>query len=172
MKKFIPFIAFVLIFGLFLAGCSSTVASSVSTPTPTPEKPKVTPTFTPESRIPTATITVTPAPPALPSPFDITLALTNLTCGNGSTVDHPYTFTIDGTSLSLLQVDAGITTTGTYDPVTGAFATSAVVGPGTESYTGTIAFDGTTITVSGENSYEQSGQCTYTGSMAGTTTVP
>ncbi|MEW5939618.1 MAG: hypothetical protein AB1750_08155 [Chloroflexota bacterium] len=85
---------------------------------------------------------------------------------------HPYTFVIDTTSLSVLQVDADITTTGTYDPATGAFSTSAVVGPGTESYAGTISFDGTTIVVTGTNTYEQSGQCTYTGSVEGTTTVP
>ena len=161
-----------MIFSLFSAGCSSTLASSTSTPTPTTEKPKITPTFTPENRKPTATITVTPAPPELPATFDITLALTNLTCGSGATKEHPYTFTIDGTSLSLLQVDAGATTTGSYDPATGAFATSAVVGPGTESYSGTIAFDGTTITVTGGNSYEQSGQCTFTASITGTTSVP
>ena len=174
MDKNISFIVFVMILSLFVAGCSPLVTPPASTPTPTTEKgkPTATPTSTPETRSPTATITSTPAPPALPSPFDITLAITNLTCGSGSTVEHPYTFTIDGTSLSLLQVDADITTTGTYDPVTGAFATSAVIGPGTESYSGTIAFDGTTITVSGGNSYEQSGQCTYTGSIAGTTTVP
>ncbi len=174
MKKVIPFIIFIIVFSSFLMGCSPTGTLAAPTPTPPPEKkkPTATPTATPETRLPTATITVTPAPPALPSPFDITLAITNLTCGSGSTVEHPYTFTIDGTSLSLLQVDAGITTTGTYDPSSGEFATSAVVGPGTETYSGTIDFDGVTITVTGENSYEQTGQCTYTGTIAGTTTVP
>ncbi|MBI5823760.1 MAG: hypothetical protein HZB18_07010 [Chloroflexi bacterium] len=174
MKKVVSFLIVVMIFNMFLAGCSSTVASSAPTRTPTTEKPKptATPTITPATRNSTPTLTVTPAPPALPPIFDITLALTNLTCGSGGTTEHPYTFTIDETSLSLLQVDAGVTTTGTYEPASGAFATSAVVGPGTESYSGTIAFDGATITVTGGNSYEQSGQCTFTASLTGTTTVP
>lgn len=172
MKKVIVVILVVSITSLLMASCGS-LAGSASTATPTFEKrkPTETPTPVPATVAPPNVPTNTSAP-ALPSTFDITLAITNLTCGTGATVEHPYTFTIDGASLSLLQVDADITTTGTYDAVTGAFETSAVVGPGTEAYTGIISFDGTTITVTGGNSYTQEGQCTYTGSIAGTTTVP
>ncbi|MEW5939228.1 MAG: hypothetical protein AB1750_06185 [Chloroflexota bacterium] len=182
MKKMVLVFA---VFALFLTGCVGAIPPPTSTPTPTKPKPKPTATFTPTGAAiaslvagpPTISATVPAptsptAPPALPSPFDIELTITNLTCGNGGQQTHPYTFTIDGTSLSLLQVDAGITTTGTYDPATGAFSTSGVVGPGTESYAGTIMFDGATITVTGTNSYEQTGQCTYTGTIEGTTTVP
>ena len=142
MKKMV--IAFA-VFVLFLTGCMGGTPPPTSTPTPMPTKPKPKPTatITPTGAAiaslvagPPAASATAPAPtaaPALPSPFDIDLTITNLTCGNGGQQTHPYTFTIDGTSLSLLQVDAGITTTGTYDPATGAFATSAVVGPGTES---------------------------------------
>jgi len=172
MKKLFALFTLLAVVSLFLAACGPTLAESAPTATPTVEKrkPTETPTDPPPNQV--SPTTAPTSAPALPSPFDITLAITNLTCGSGATQEHPYTFTIDGTSLSLLQVDADITTTGTYDPATGEFATSAVVGPGTEAYSGVIAFDGTTITVTGENSYTQSGQCTYTGTVTGTTTVP
>ena len=168
---------------LFLTSCMGGTPPPTSTLTATPTKPKPKPSATATvTAVALASLIAPPsasstapaptAPPALPSPFDIELTITNLTCGNGGQQTHPYTFTIDGTSLSLLQVDAGITTTGTYDPTIGAFSTSGVVGPGTENYAGTIAFDGAAITVTGSNSYEQAGQCTYTGTVEGTTTVP
>jgi hypothetical protein len=174
MKKMFVLGVVLIVISSFLASCTFALAGSAPTATPTVEKRKPTETSTtapPAQTLPTDTPASAPVL-SLPSTFDITLAITNLTCGAGATVEHPYTFTIDGTSLALLQVDADITTTGTYDPVAGAFATSAVVGPGTEAYTGVITFDGTTITVTGGNSYTQEGQCTYTGSIAGTTTVP
>lgn len=68
-------------------------------------------------------------------------------------------------------MDADITTTGPYDPATGAFNTSAPVGPGTEFYTGTIAFDGTLISVVGQSMYTQPG-LTCNNDIAGQTTVP
>lgn len=173
MKKMFALFSLLAVVSFILAACGPTLAGSAPTATPTVEKrkPTETPTLAPATEAPPNLPTSTSAP-ALPSTFDITLAITNLTCGSGGTQEHPYTFTFDGTSLSLLQADGPFTTTGTYDPITGAFATSAVVGPGTEAYTGVITFDGTTITVTGGNSYTQEGQCTYTGTVTGTTTVP
>lgn len=153
-------------------------AEKTKTFTPSPTEPKPTATSTPTRRRPTdtptptstagPTETATPAP--LPSPFSMTLNLTNGTCGSG-TSQHPYTFTIEGNTLILLQVDANITTTGPYDAATGAFNTTAPVGPGTEFYSGTITFDGTLISVTGQSAYTQSDlQCTNV--IAGQTTAP
>lgn len=176
MKKICAtFIVLLVASSLILAGCTLPIgtiagsATATATSTKPVERAKPTATITPTKEPPTAEPT---SAPVLPSTFDITLSATNLTCGSGSTVDHPYTFTIDGATLSLLQVDAAITTTGSYDSATGAFSTSAVVGPGTESYTGTIAFDGTLISVTGTSMYEQTGQCTFTASIVGETTAP
>ena len=167
MKKLSIYPLIILL--LILSGCEFGLASSVSTPTltPTPEKKRPTPTITP-----TNTPEVEPTSlPELPSPFDMDLAFTNNSCGYDDAV-YSYTFTIDGASLSLLQTGAGITTTGSYDASSGAFSTTGAVGPGVESYEGMIAFDGTTITVTGTATYEQSGQCNSVNDIFGETTVP
>ena len=88
---------------LFLTSCMGGTPSPTSTPTPTKPKPKPTATVTPTGVAiaslvagpPTisATAPAPTAPPALPSPFDIELTITNLTCGNGGQQTHPYTFT-------------------------------------------------------------------------------
>ena len=143
-----------------------------ASPTFTPVKP--TTTFTPPASRPTATSTLTPlalaAAPAVPSPFDIILNFTNGTCGGGGTPSYSYTFTIDGTSLTVLQTDAGITSSGSFDPVTGAFSTSADVGPGDETYDGYISFDSTTISVKGSYTWTPDGGQTCGADVAGTTT--
>ncbi len=105
----------------------------------------------------------------MPSPFDIILYFTSGPCGTG-TPSYSYTFTIDGTALTLLQTDAGITTTGSFDPSTGAFSTFGDVGAGIETYDGTITFDGTTIAVAGSYSWTPDGGVTCTFDVAGTTT--
>ena len=180
MKSLMRLFSFVAALALTLASCrgpevratlTPTATLKIETVTPEPKRPTATPTPTPTSP-PTATPTETPTatPVPLPSTFDMTLNFTNGTCGGG-TAQHPYTFTIEDSTLSLLQVDADITTTGPYDATTGAFNTSAPVSPGTEYYTGTITFDGTLITVTGESAYVQTGlQCTN--DIAGETTTP
>ena len=148
-----------------------------ATPTFTPEKPTRTPTPIVPTKTPGVQLTDTPtptspafiAPPSLPSPFDIILYFTNGTCGGGN-ASYSYRFTIDGTSLTVLQTDAGITTTGTYDPATGAFSTSGDVGPGTETYDGAIGFDGTTITIKGSYTWTPDGGATCGAVVAGTAT--
>ncbi len=158
------------------------LGDTTKTPTPTEAKPTATPT--PETRrtptptrpratpTPTVTPTATPtATPALPSTFSMALVFSNGTCGDG-TFQHPYTFTIDNSTLSLLQVDANITTTGPYDPTTGVFSTSAQVGPGVEAYAGTIALEGNVITVTGQYSYTQEGLCQFMNTIFGQTTGP
>lgn len=87
-------------------------------------------------------------PLQVPSPFDIMLDFTNGTCGGGDAT-YAYTITIDGLVMTMIQTDANITTLGTYDPDTGAFSTSADVGPGVETYTGVIVYDGQTVLISG-----------------------
>ncbi len=114
--------------------------------TDAPPPPTDTPTLAP----PTAT--ATPAP--LPSPFNIILVASNESaCGFGG-FQAPYTVTIQGTTMTLFQVNAGITSSGSYDPATGAFSTSVGGLPGTEIYSGTISFDGATITMSGTYTYD------------------
>ncbi|MEW5939827.1 MAG: hypothetical protein AB1750_09220 [Chloroflexota bacterium] len=148
------------------------------TRTRTPIKPKPTNTPAPVVRrsptptlpSPTPTPTVTPTPPLpIPSPFDIILNFSNGSCDTG-TPSYSYTFIIDGTSLTLNQTDAGITTTGSFDPATGAFSTSGDVGPGVETYDGTISYDGATITVEGGYSWTPDGGQTCTFAIAGTAT--
>ena len=149
-------------------------ATPTLTRTPVPTLPNPKPTLTPAPRkSPTPTLFVatdTPTPlPAVPSPFDIILNFTDGSCGTG-TPSYTYTFIIDGTSLTINQTDAGITSTGSYDPATGAFSTAADVGPGDETYDGTIGYDGATISVSGGYSWTPDGGATCTFSIAGTST--
>ena len=157
--------------GSLLGGCILFLGGGglgTPTPTATPARPTATPT--PVKSRATSTPTPTPAP-VLPATFDITLNFTNNSCGYAD-AQFPFTFTIAGGALTLLQVDADITTTGSYDAATGAFMASGPVGPGTETYEGVIAFDGTTISVTGTGGYAQAGQCTSVNDIAGETTVP
>jgi hypothetical protein len=164
----------VLIFALpLLAGCAGELAAAAPTATPTEKpKPTITPTRTPQ--VLAASATDTPAAPPVPSPFDISMLFTNGSCGTG-TPTWDYTFTIDGTSLTQVQTDGiggsvVVTLTGTYDPVSGAFSTTADVGTGIETYAGTISFDGTTITVTGSYSYTPTGGTACTFDFEGTAT--
>lgn len=150
-------------------------ATPTFTRTPPPTLPQLKPTRTPiPKKSPTPALlaaakTPTPTPLPIPSPFDIILNFTDGSCGTG-TPSYTYTFIIDGTSLTINQTDAGITSTGSYDPATGAFSTAADVGPGDETYDGTIGYDGSTISVSGGYSWTPDGGATCTFSIAGTST--
>ncbi|MCC6300797.1 MAG: hypothetical protein IT314_16045 [Anaerolineales bacterium] len=168
-------IVLLLVYSL-LAACTNELADSAPTVTATPtEKPKptVTPTRTPQALAANATPTAA-APLPVPSPFDIALLFTNGSCGTGTPTWY-YTFTIDGTSLTQVQTDGiggpvVVSLAGTYDPVSGAFSTSADVGTGVENHEGTIAFDGTTITVTGVYGYTPTGGATCTFDFEGTAT--
>ena len=166
-----------ILFSSLLTGCSSTLASAVpptaAAPTLTPtEKPKPTPTPTRTPQAITVNATETGAPLPVPSPFDISMLFTNGSCGTG-TPTWTYTFTIDGTAITQVQTNDGvalITLTGIYDPVTGAFSTSADVGTGIENYDGVIAYDGAAITVTGTYGYTPTGGTACTFSFEGTAT--
>ncbi|MCK6584950.1 MAG: hypothetical protein HUU11_16975 [Anaerolineales bacterium] len=165
--KFGLLISFALL-SILLMGCVAEIAASAPTPTPTPTK-QIKPTFTPTAtKPPEVPPTETPTPPPLPSTFDMMMSLVNGTCGGGAT--YSYTFNIEGTTLDLVQTDAGITTSGTYDPLTGAFSTSADVGPGSETYDGVISYDGTTITVTGSYAWVPDSGVGCTAEITGTTT--
>ncbi len=143
-----------------------------ATPTFTPVRPTrtytpIVSTRTPGAK-PTSTFTPTLTAAIALSPFDIILYFTNGTCGGGD-ASYSYRFTMDGTALTILQTDAGITTTGTYDPATGAFSTSGDVGPGMETYDGAIGFDGTVITVKGGYTWTPDGGATCGANIAGST---
>ena len=176
MKPQMTVLVLFVIVSSLLMGCSSTLASAVpptSPPTFTPtEKPKptVTPTRTPQSLVVNATDTPSALP--VPSPFDIAMLFTNGSCGAG-TPTWTYTFTIDGATITQVQTNEGtalITLTGTYDPATGAFSTSADVGTGMENFDGTISFDGTVITVTGVYGYTPTGGTACTFDFEGTAT--
>ncbi|MBV6397291.1 MAG: hypothetical protein HFACDABA_02901 [Anaerolineales bacterium] len=149
-----------------------------ATPTPTPPAtkpptPTLRPKVTPMPSLIVPTDTPTPLPP-VPSPFDIALLFTNGSCGAGTPTWY-YTFTIEGTSLTQVQTDGiggavVVSLTGVYDPVSGAFSTSADVGTGVEEHSGAIRFDGTTITVTGSYGYTPTGGVTCTFTFEGTTT--
>ena len=125
----------------------STLTPSVPPPlTRTADVPPTTTVITP-----TATLTVTPRP--LPSPFDLTLFATDEKLCQKKNFQAPYRVTIQGTTMTLLQVDANIASVGTYTPATGAFTTTKTGLPGTEIYTGTLTFDGTTIKILGTYTY-------------------
>jgi|GEM_PF-2171528 len=106
---------------------------------------------TPITTTATATLTVTPRP--LPSPFNITLFASGEAVCKAKDFNAPYRVTIQGTAMSLLQVNANIMTTGPYNPGTGAFTTTKSGLPGLETYTGLIRFDGTKIQMSGTYAY-------------------
>jgi hypothetical protein len=172
MKSRAVLILTIIFLYAIVIGCSSTLASAVSTATPTEPKPTITPTRTPASI--SANATNVPSALLVPSPFDISMQFGNGSCGDGTPVWF-YTFTIDGTSITQSQTDGlggaiVITLTGSYDPVTGAFSTSADVGTGIENYDGTILFDGTVVTVSGVYGYTPDGGTTCTLDFEGTAT--
>ena len=160
---------FVLLSSL-LIGCAAELASSAPTSTPTSErKPTLTSTATKPPEVLSTEIPATepPAPLPVPSPFDMSMDFTGGTCGPAT---YTYTFNIGGTVLDLVQTDAGITSTGTYDPITGTFSTSVDVGPGSETYDGTIAYDGTTISLSGSYAWIPDSGEGCTADISGTTT--
>ncbi len=131
------------------AGIITFTPSVTPRSTLTPEPP---PTIrTPITTTATATLTVTPRP--LPSPFDITLFASDEKLCQKKNFQAPYRVTIQGTTMTLLQVDANIVSIGTYTPATGAFTTTKTGLPGTEIYTGTLTFDGTTIKILGTYTY-------------------
>lgn len=131
------------------AGIITFTPSVTPRSTLTPEPP---PTIrTPITTTATATLTVTPRP--LPSPFNITLFASGEAVCKAKDFNAPYRVTIQGTAMSLLQVNANITTTGPYNAATGAFTTTKAGLPGLETYTGLIRFDGTKIQMSGTYSY-------------------
>ena len=136
-----------------VAASATLPASSTPAPTST-QQPAATNTDLPA---PTATFTsapsATPTVPALPSNVNLILFHTNESNCSYPDGQFPYLVLIDGTLITLIQVDAGITSSGAYDPVTGAFSTTATGLPGTEIYTGTITFDGTTVTIAGTYTY-------------------
>lgn len=127
------------------------------TPTPTTSIPTDIPTLpnpgqgladvTPTEAIVIETAVVMPPELAVPSPFDITLYFINSTCGGPAGENYDYTVSIELVALTLRQIEADIVTTGEIS--TGVFTTSGDVGPGTETYTGTINYDGQTITMNG-----------------------
>ncbi|MFZ5903161.1 MAG: hypothetical protein ACOYZ8_06400 [Chloroflexota bacterium] len=152
-----------LLIGLCIFGAPfilpSIAVEAKDTPTPTASIPTDTPTLpapgqglvdaTSTAPITINTAVVMPTALAVPSPFDITLYFTNSTCGGPAGENYSYTVSIELVALTLQQIDANITTAGDYDPASGAFNTSADVGPGVETYTGVIAYDGQTILMSG-----------------------
>ena len=175
MKARFYLLSGILLGAFALGGCGAEIADLAPTPTPTitpASERKPTPTATP-TKEPEFTAT-SPAPLIVPSPFDISMLFTNGSCGTG-TPTWDYTFTIDGTSLTQVQTDGiggpvVVSLTGTYDPASGAFSTSADVGTGVENYDGTISFDGTTITVTGSYGYTPTGGTACTFDFEGTAT--
>ena len=131
-------------------------------PLPTKPAPSATPTNTPAAitlagptDTPNATNTVEPnilpteEPVVVPSSFTLTLIFDDDTTCGFEGFEFDYAVTLDETTITLVQIVNSLTSTGPYDPVTGAF-TAIVSGlPGTETYTGTItasaAPDGGTV---------------------------
>jgi len=76
--------------------------------------------------------------------------------------------TLTETTITLYQIEFQLTSTGPYNPATGAF-TSTVSGlPGTETYTGIV----TLAPGAGGTVVNMSGQYTYTGDPDWTCSVP
>ena len=167
-----------LLIGLCVFGAPLILPSIAIEPTDTPMPPDI-PTLshpgqgladmTPTPLLVIETALVMPPALAVPSPFDIMLDFTNGTCGGGDAT-YTYTVTIDGTVMTMIQTDAAITTLGTYDPESGAFSTSADVGPGTETYTGVIAYDGQTILIGGTYGWAPDGGSPCGADISGKTT--
>jgi hypothetical protein len=155
--------------GIGINACPTQTATQAGQGIPVTDPPKIltltpsvpppltrTPDTPPTLRIPvtpTVTSTWTPVPSLLPSSFNITLFATGETVCKAKDFNAPYRVTIQGTAMSLLQVNANITTTGIYAPTTGAFTTTKAGLPGLETYTGLIRFSGTRIQMSGTYTY-------------------
>lgn len=147
------------------------------TPTPTMPIPKDLPTLpepgqgladaTPTQPIIIETAVVTDSSLAVPSPFDIDLYFTNVTCGGGDAM-YSYAVSIALSLITLNQMDADIITTGEFNG--SLFSTSADVGPGIENYTGTITYDGETITMSGLYGWTPDSGSSCGADFSGTTT--
>ena len=143
-----------------------TLTPSVPPPparTPVPSLPPNTVTPTPTLTLvarPTQTVvivtpsaTMSPTPRPLPATFDITLVASGDAACNTKGFRAPYRVTIQGTSMTLLQVNANIATVGTYAPASGAFRTTKTGLPGTETYAGVIQYAGGKVQVSGTYIY-------------------
>jgi hypothetical protein len=143
---------------------STQIPTATSTITPTATQPAL-PTAT-ETLIPylppestpsgeTAVAPTTGASTNTASKFRITLTAPATVCGDALSSDYDVTLT--DTTITMLQIEYNITTTGPYNPATGAF-TAIVTGiPGKETYTGTITFvtsgNTTTVTMQGVYTY-------------------
>lgn len=150
------------------------------TPTPTTSIPTAIPTLpnpgqglagmTPTPPLIIETAVVMPPELAIPSPFDIVLYFTNSNCGGPAGENYTYTVLIDINEVALRQLDADIITRGELAPTGGAFTTTGDVGPGIETYTGTIAYDGQTITMNGSYTWVPDGGSPCGADFSGETT--
>ena len=191
MKRTHPFIGITCLILLnSIVGCSVLESAiNPATPTATSPPPSATATITPIPPTATATASASPTPvvtasesaelpegttPAAPSDSTVTLPVTfNIrlvapptSCGEG--VSSEFTVTLSETAITMVQIEFQLTSTGPYNPATGAF-TSLVSGlPGTETFTGVATFTpgagGTVVSMNGE--------FTYTGDPEWTCTVP
>ncbi|MBI3159682.1 MAG: hypothetical protein HYZ26_08815 [Chloroflexi bacterium] len=151
-----------LVGGLLLSGCvllsGGGDAVLAATRTPTPTKPIPTNTPVPARPSPTvqvrATDTETPTPtPELPSSFTLLLVFgADTACGGTGGFEYDYAVTLTADSITMVQVVNGITSTGPYDPATGAFTAEATGLPGTEVFTGTVSLNGG-VTMEGDYTY-------------------
>ena len=150
--------------------------TATATLTPLPPTSTVTPTFssTPlvsatQSLDPAAGTATAAAPVSgitLPVTFNIILSAPATSCGEG--VSSEFTVTLTESGITMYQIEFQLTSTGPYNPATGAF-TSTVGGlPGTETYIGTI-----TLTPGANgNEVAMNGEFTYTGDPDWSCTVP
>lgn len=172
-------------------GCSFTNAlTKTATPTATTPAPTATSTQTPLP--PTASNTPLPSPTdqatatpdggpggatttsavppiagiTYPLKFNIVLSAPATSCGEA--LSSEFTVTLTETTISMYQIELQLTSTGPYNPATGAF-TSTVSGlPGTETYTGKVTF----TPGAGGTIVSMNGQFTYTGDPEWTCNVP
>jgi hypothetical protein len=186
MRSIVYFFLLSFLFAM-LAGCASADFANAPSVTPTgPEKRGLTatPTFTPTTETRQAdppTETPTPEPVALPVPFTIMLSFEADTVCGGAPFEFEYGVDVVDGIILLTQLNAGITTAGPYDAITGAFTASLSGLPGTETYSGTLlaasgAAGGTLVTMTGEYGY--GGDANFCGGgtssqlFAGTAEVP
>ena len=150
--------------------------SSTATVTPLTPTATLTPTAssTPlvsatESLDPAAGTATSAAPVggvAYPMKFNITLSAPATSCGEG--VSSEYTVTLTESTITMYQIEFQLTSTGLYNPATGAFASTVSGLPGTETYTGIV----TLVPGAGGTVVTMSGQYTYTGDPEWTCSVP
>lgn len=169
MNKRISLCTSALLFVLVITGCRSPSAARLTeTPTFFPLPPVATDppalvfaSLTPEpaSKKATETATITPTPtPQLPLAYLITLAFEVDTVCGGAPYENEYDVSLTADSITMIQLNAGITTSGPYDPVTGEFTTTATNLPGNETYTGSIDISSgdngeTSVAMNGETGY-------------------